>query len=273
MPITGTQLIPRDTVTQLVENYQQAIADVTEAYRLLHGAKSRLNTSFGLGQRLYSFDVLPHAHGRGAETLSDRSLSLVQKQLKLDAWRALVDRLELKKLLSIARRTELDKQLYGDGEDLPEITIENVWGLFESAVSNLDRYMEEAVLEVYEMLRPHCSKLKTNTEFEVGKRVVLERYVEPTYGKSGYHVRHSYDPHLTALDNVFLRLDGKGVVSTYHGLTHDAIKAVGADGKGETEYAKLKCCQNGNLHVEFKRLDLIAALNRIAGSARLKQKK
>ncbi|QOX80886.1 DUF4942 domain-containing protein (plasmid) [Trichlorobacter lovleyi] len=263
-------LIQRDTVAQLVGNYIDAVKDITRAYDLLHAAKNRLNTSYGLGQRIYSFDVLPHGYGRG-ESLRDDSLATVLKQIKLDAWRVLVERLELRKLLSIGRRSELDKQL-ADGKDLPEITIENVWGLFESAAANIDTYMEEAVAEVFEMLRPHRSKLKTNTEFEVGKRVVLERYVEPTYNKKGFRVRYSYDAQLTALDNVFLRLDGKGVISTYHGPCRDAIESAGADGRCETEYFRLKCCLNSNLHVEFKRLDLVEQLNRIAGGARLKTK-
>ncbi len=44
------ELIERDTVAQLVENYEIAVADLTKAYTLLHSAKSRLNESFGMGQ-------------------------------------------------------------------------------------------------------------------------------------------------------------------------------------------------------------------------------
>ena len=262
------ELIQRDTVAQLVENYEIAVADLTKAYTLLHSAKNRLNASFGMGQRIHSFDVLPHGYRNGA-TLANDSLEQVMAQVKLDAWRVLMERLELRKLLSIARREELDKQL-SDGKGLPDITLENVWGMFESAVSNVDRYMEEAVLEVFEFLRPPSSKFKTNSEFEVGKRVVLKWYVEPNYSRTGFNVRYAYDARITALDNAFLRLDGKGIVSTYHGPTHDAIKGAGRDGVCETDYFKLRCCLNGNLHLEFKRPDLVQRLNAIAGGARLR---
>jgi hypothetical protein len=264
-----TDMIKRDSVVQLVENYEIAVADITQAYSLLHAAKNRLNASFGMGQRIYSFDVLPHGYHRGA-TLSNDSLDQVMTQIKLDAWRIIMERLELRKLLSIARREELEKQL-SDGKKLPEITIEHIWGLFESAASNVDRYMEEAVLEVFEFIRPPSSKYKTNTEYEVGKRVILKWYVEPNYSKSGFNVRYSYDPQITALDNAFLRLDGKGVVSTYHGPTHNAIKRAGSDGVCETDYFRLRCCLNGNLHLEFKRPDLVQRLNAIAGGARLRK--
>ena len=265
----NTEMIQRDTVTQLVENYEAAVTDITHAYKLLHEAKNRLNASFGMGQRIHSFDVLPNGYHRSA-TLSNDSLDQVMAQIKLDAWRVLMERLELRKLLSIARRQELDKQL-SDGKGLPDITMENVWGMFESAVSNVDRYMEEAVLEVFEFLRPPSSQYKTNTEFELGKRVVLKWYVEPNYTKSGFTVRYSYDAHITALDNAFLRLDGKGLISTYHGPTHDAIKLAGRNGLCETDYFKLRCCLNGNLHLEFKRMDLVERLNAIAGGARLRK--
>lgn len=266
-----TGIIKRDTVAQLVENYNVAVGEITQAYSLLHAAKNRLNVSFGLGQRLHSFDVLPHGYHRGAR-LSDDSLKQVMAQIKLDAWRVLVERLELRKLLSLARCKELDRQLE-DGNALPDITLENVWGLLESAVANVDRYLEEAVLEVFEFLRPPSSRYKTNSEYEIGKRVILSWHVEPNYTKSGFNVRYSRDSHLTALDNTFLRLDGKGIVSTYHGPTHDAISQAGSNGLCENEYFKLRCCLNGNLHLEFKRPDLVKRLNAIAGGARLKQEK
>ena len=265
----STEITRRDTVTQLVENYEAAVADITQAYSLLHGAKDRLNDSFDMGQRIYSFDVLPHGYHYGI-SLSNDSLDEVMAQIKLDAWRVIMERLELRKLLSIVRREQLNKQL-SDGNVLPDITIENVWGIFESAVSNVDRYMEEAVLEVFELLRPPSSQYKTNSEFEIGKRVVLKWYVEPSYSKrGGFNIRYSSEPQITALDNVFLRLDGKGIVSTFNGPTYDAIKLAGRDGVCETEYFKLRCYRNGNLHVKFKRLDLVQRLNTIAGGARLR---
>ena len=49
----------------------------------------------------------------------------------------------------------------------------------------------------------------------------------------------------------------------------DAIEAA-KDGTGETEYLRFRCFRNRNLHLEFKRLDLVAKLNAIAGGMRLR---
>jgi len=40
-------------------------------------------------------------------------------------------------------------------------------------LANTGTFIEEAVQEVFEYLRPRNSKYETNTEFEIGKRVIL----------------------------------------------------------------------------------------------------
>jgi len=49
----------------------------------------------------------------------------------------------------------------------------------------------------------------------------------------------------------------------------DAIEAA-KDGTGETEYLRFRCFRNRNLHLEFKRLDLVAKLNAISAGMRLR---
>jgi hypothetical protein len=68
-------------------------------------------------------------------------------------------------------------------------------------------------------------------------------------------------------------LTGRGsVLKSHNGPLYDAITD-SSDGTGETEYFKFKCFKNQNLHVEFKRLDLVARLNAVAGGARLREAK
>ena len=44
----ASDLIQRDSVVQLVENFDLAVADVKQAYALLHSAKKRLNASYAM---------------------------------------------------------------------------------------------------------------------------------------------------------------------------------------------------------------------------------
>lgn len=67
---------------------------------------------------------------------------------------------------------------------------------------------------------------------------------------------------------MFALLDGKPGVTTHQGWLADAICA--ADGGiGETEYFAFKCYGNGNLHLRFKRMDLVKKLNAVAGGRNL----
>jgi hypothetical protein len=64
-------------------------------------------------------------------------------------------------------------------------------------------------------------------------------------------------------------LDGQPLPDTYHTPLFLAIEQ-GQGGYGETDYFRVKCYQNRNLHIEFKRLDLLANLNAIAGGKTLR---
>ena len=202
------------------------------------------------------------------DRVGKKASDAILKNIKKDAWRHIVERLELRRLLSIKRRDELDRQLE-DVEKLPELTEENILSMFQQSAENVDIYLEEAVEEVFDYLRPPGSQYKTNTEYELQKRVILSYAVEKAWNRGKFRVNYHREKYLTALDNVFSMIDGQGPVKTYNGALYDAITD-SPDGKGETPYFRFKCYLNGNLHLEFKRSDLVAKLNAVAGGNRLK---
>ena len=150
----------------------------------------------------------------------------------------------------------------------PDIDEAQILAMLEGTLANTGAFIEEAVREVFEYLRPHRSHYKTNTEFEIGKRVILSWAVE-TKWDGGFHVNSYREQILRAVDNVFHALDGNGTIKTHRGPLIDAIEA-SRTGTGETDYFKFKCYRNHNLHLEFKRLDLVARLNAVAGGMRLR---
>lgn len=70
---------------------------------------------------------------------------------------------------------------------------------------------------------------------------------------------------LCAIDRVFHALDGnlRAMEHTNRTPLIDAINTSG--GVGQTDYFSFKAYQNGNLHLEFKRADLLARLNAVGG--------
>lgn len=266
MIIEKSEIAIRQTLPAIVGIYKQACADIISAYELLEKAQGRLRSAF-CDTPGHGFTVNDrNNYDRVGKKASDHVLI----QVKKDAWRHLTERMELRRALSLKRRDELDKQL-DDDKQLPEVTEENIVAMFEMSVASLDTYLEEAVKEVFDYLRPPGSKYKTNTEFELGKRVILGYAVEKGWSKRGkFRPTYNRDKYLTAIDNVFSMIDGKGAIKTHYGQLYDAI-IDSHDGRGETDYFSFKCFLNGNLHIEFLRPDLVAKLNAVAGGARLRQ--
>lgn len=184
------------------------------------------------------------------------------------AWRILVDRMELKRICSVARATEIDKQMERPKE-LPEITEANMIAMLEGNVRNVGAFLAEAIKELFDHLRPYRhgdlgDGMVTNKVYQIGERVVLHYAVTQSFG--GGRFRLSYSERQTqvvrCLDNVMHLLDGKGTVPTHAGPLVDALNGEGNRGLVETEYFEAKSFKNQNLHLRFKRPDLLAELNR-----------
>ena len=66
-------------------------------------------------------------------------------------------------------------------------------------------------------------------------------------------------------------LDGKGPIKTHGGPIHDATATLTTWGQeAQTEYFAFRIHKCGTMHLRFKRLDLLARLNEIAGGKNLR---
>jgi hypothetical protein len=260
--------IPRTTLADMVNAYVLSEQEIRQAYAMLVQAGDRLRQIFAAPDQTYSFDLRYRdtRHGSGAD-YSDPEATL--KNVKIEVWRHLVERMELRRILSIKRAHELDQQIE-TGEGLPPITMEGLLGMLEGTLNQATMFLEEAVREVFEWLRPHGENYKTNSKYEVGPKVIRPWTVRQKYSGGGFEPMYERVQNLTALDNVFHALDGKGsIAKSYRGPLCDAISA-SPDGTGETDYFRFRCFKNNNLHLEFKRPDLLAKLNQVAGGMRLR---
>lgn len=265
--IEETGLIKPTTITGMVAAWREAESKITEAHRILHEADKLLREDFaGEGRHLsVKFEELRY------ETISTLMLDLKQQ-----AWNCIVEKTNVRKLMSEKRQRELDEQMKQPAT-LPDITEANVLAMLETTYNNLTTMAEEMIRETYDWLRPGgytLSEYKTNQKSEiagVGERLIKTWTIERGYNhEHPWRLRYSSTDNWTRLDNVFSLLDGKGIAKTYHGPIYDAITNCGRDGVCETEYFRFKCYHNGNLHIQFKRLDLLAEFNRVAGGARLR---
>ncbi|MEI7636078.1 MAG: DUF4942 domain-containing protein [Syntrophus sp. (in: bacteria)] len=252
---TATDITKYLTLPTLVENYEKAKAETEEGFRLLKNAEER------------TVSVVGPAYVISMEILSPTTLATSLRKLKQCFWKYIFLKCEFYNLMSVARRTELDAQLKNG--DLPDVTMANVIGTIEDMMPNVGNLAKEAITEAFEFLRPHRSRHKTNTQYEVGRKAVRERVMDSYH--SGCRVSSSYEAELRSLDNAFHLMDGKGPIK-WPGDIITALTEACRNNQWETEtdYFHLKWFKAGTLHIEFKRQDLLAKLNSIAGGNRLK---
>lgn len=246
---------------------ESALADMERAFQPEYGGQFDLRVQLGHSNNGVDFGA------EGFERVADR--------FKRRAWALLIQKLGIRKLMSSKRAAELDSALRDerysrhDGDEpalLPEINVDTLYSVLSGMVSSADEFMAEAIHEEYDFWKPERkSEYKTNSgTFALGEKVIRGWMVEfETWGGKRFRPHYNNEKHLIAIDNIFHRLDGKGVPSGYGGPLVDAIKTCGEGGIGETEYFKFRCFKNGNLHLWFKRRDLLQRFNQTCGRNRL----
>lgn len=271
------ELALRGTVAELVAAFEAAEREVRECFARLTEAERRLNAAFMTDGALSPIRI--DASGGRYRTDFEAVDDAVGRMTR-EAWRSIIERLELRRVLSISRWEELQRQLAGRGPgavQLPDITQDNVLQFAAQYMDDLPRILQESVAEVYDWLRPRqndrVARLKTNPKFELGGRVIVSQVVERQWLKTDmFRVQYNSAQRLTALENVFTALDGAGQVNKrYRSDLQDAIESA-PDGRGKTAYFGFRACANQNLHIEFRRPDLVARFNRVAGGRNLRSK-
>ena len=258
----GAQLTKGVGFVELVEAFEEAERGARAGFAMIASAERRLRDLFDIGV------PKPSDHSHWGE---ERAVERVVAEMTRRAWSVLVDRMELRRILSIKEYDKLQRDLAH--EKWPPLTLENVRQFSKQFRDKAPDMLRDAVCEVFEWLRPHerdhVHRLKTNTELEIGPKAILSGVIDTSWNLSGWHVSYYRSQNLLALERVFHALDGRGLTSkTWQSDLQTAIERVSP--VGETSLFKYKACRNGNLHLSFKRLDLLAKLNACAAGKALK---
>jgi hypothetical protein len=195
---------------------------------------------------------------------------LLIAKAKMQVWAGLIDKLNIRKVMSSKRSEELSKLLHSQdygwaAAQLPDITPETILDVLSGMAQGVEEFLKEAVLEEYDYWKPmRRSDYKTNQKsVDSGK---LERKVIRWVGDHRWlDSRHA--AHIRAISNIMSMLDGKGACKGYRCEIEDAISA--GNDAGETPYFTWKRFGNGNLHLTFRRQDLLDKFNAICGRNRL----
>jgi hypothetical protein len=267
-PYDSTALSPRLSIEELVKVYEYAERNIRDGFALIEQAEKSLNNAF-----VMSGSGWVRATDRRERVRFDDPDSALT-EVRRAIWGHLVERLELRRVMSVKAWTELQREL-DDGKEVPEITHETVTGMANGFRAQLPEMLNAAVQEVFEWLRPPGSEYKRNSEFEVPRRIVITWAVEQWSKCWGsWRMNYHREQNFAALERVFLALDGKGQVNPHSRCAiYEAVHVTPASSEkceGETPYFRFRAFKNGNMHVTFLREDLLARFNQIAGGARLR---
>ncbi len=270
-----TDIIPHQTISSIVENVQRAIADAQQGIRLLRDARTRLRQALGHESGGYYADLFKD---RLSNYALDDDSDLPEESEKLitrNAWQYIIDQTGLSKFMTDRRRKEIDEQI--EKGQLPPLTVENIVGTLQSLSQKVNGLLEESIREVFDWLRPvndnyGVGRLKTNKRFKVGPKVIVGWAVEYGYGQR-YRFQYRSEQRFTSLANAFSLLDGKGVQKYPEDFVTRCKAAMVQNAEAyEDQYFKCKFYGNGNMHIQFKRLDLLDRLNKIGGGEGLPER-
>lgn len=266
--IFNDEIITKMSPEGMAAALSQVSADVKIGFEALARAYSLMAETFGE----YA-DILPNGQPIAGYTLKHGKLSdlLTEcgKEMNKTAWAYLFNKSGVREIMSISQVNKVNDDLK---KPLPEFTPDNVRAWLDDIKGQLPNMMIQSVKEVFEFLRPRHNRHKTNTEYEIGEKVILSGMVSHGYGGAQLSYYGERTAQITALSNVFLMLDGKQP-ATYPNDTLTGLKSAMQDKKPEYKdaYFRMKWFPGaGTLHVWFLRLDLVDALNQCAAGKVLK---
>jgi hypothetical protein len=270
-PDPGTGIINPVTVSEMVMAYNKAINLIENGHRLMVNGNMELKDAAKL---------LVNAFGSGPSfttgAVNNADVEVIKRQLQRSVWRAIFDKLDIWKIVSFKRSEELRDRL--EKGELPPITEEEVLVMIDATLQNAQEFAKEFALEVYEWLTPGNKSLsrwesqyvtnKRNGRDELGKKVILTWMIREGWGARPFQVNYDRHEKLAALDRLFSILAGEKPpeINSYQSPSVVAINECGRNGVCETEYFLYRACHNGNLHVTFKRMELVQKLNELAGN-------
>jgi hypothetical protein len=179
----------------------------------------------------------------------------VRCELDESMWRRAFDLTGFRQLMDAQAVAEFETSL---SPTPPEFTDANIRATFIDLRLNASTMFRRGVFNVFSKL---SDDYRTNASepFRIGRKVVMTWMVGPSY-RRGLRIRHgASSDKLNDIDRVFQVLDGKQLQPR---TLESAMTAAFEERQVfENDYYRARAYKNGNLHVEFKRLDLLDKVN------------
>jgi len=244
----GTDLALPKGLTDFCEARHQAVAQMQH---VLESIKTVQDTLEQVGNYLTPSDLVIRAR-----------IEDLTKQLDRSMWRAAFDHTGLMQLMD---REEKRKFMDSCDHNPPPFTMENVRTTFLSVAQQADTMFKRGLVNVFLGLsKDH--KSNTNEPFKVNERAVLCGMCQRNWrSKTAMVNYHSWaSEKLNDIDRVFKTLDNQ---KHNPRSLENAVNAAFNDPANKNRYADsyydIRGFMNGNMHIRFKRADLLEKANKL----------
>lgn len=220
----------------------------TDALRLLSDARRCIDMAKDILDRNGAY-LMPHS-GQIREDENRVRIELDQRM-----WRRAFDLTGFKQLMDAQAVADFEKSLHPAA---PEFTEANIRSTFIDLHGKSAEMFRRGVVNVFRGL---SDDYRTNQKeaFRIGRKVVATYMVGPSFG-GGLSVLYGMPADkLNDIDRVMKTLDGKQFQPrSLESAINGALKSGAIF---EDDYYRAKGFKNGNMHLEFKRPDLLDRLN------------
>jgi len=253
MPSYSTDIVRKAGAEEIIGCRNEAIRLFAEAFKLINEAKKltvRATGSDYAGPDLHNMrfrDVIG--------TDIDRETEKVRKAIDTGVWEYALDALGLKNIMDA---TTIAKFREENTKNPAEVTMENLIATMDDLGSRRVEIFDQGVINLFDRLD---RTFKTNPSFRIEKKIIMKDALSTRW--SGWNHYRGADNQLRDLDRIFHLLDGQPPKDHLMDAATVVGRVQSKPDEVETDYMTFKLCANGNLHIGFKRQDLVASINRI----------
>lgn len=185
----------------------------------------------------------------------DDSVERAKRELDASMWRRAFDLTGFKQLMDAEAVAAFERSLEPAPPEFIDSTVRSTFLALHQQAGEMFR---RGVVNVFRGL---SDEYKTNSSepFRIGAKVVMGWMIQPGW-TGGLQIRHDKaQDKLNDIDRVMKTLDGK--LFKPRELESAMNTAFKAGAVFEDDYYRAKAFKNGNMHLEFKRPDLLEQLN------------
>jgi hypothetical protein len=248
----STELFRVGSIDELVAHRDRALELVKQAVDLLTEAQAEAAKAAPSARTsIFTFEIeYCRMYGSNPQGRLD-AIEVCRRAIDSYAWAHLRDASGIQNLMDHQSLETFNKGL----ENPPEFTAENTAATFLSLSAQQGEIFARSLVNIFKAL---SWNYQSNKPVAFGKRLVMTYAVNEYRGGLSFEGRRK----IADLDKAFHILDGKPPVDYLADAGAKADQGKHGD-TIETDYFKFRLFKNRNLHVIFKRADLVDQANRM----------